>query len=102
GGSLCQTRFATAPVLRGGFSFPISDPREPKRQDFSLREPIRNPRLMRLNDKLPLGCNPLNFLRFGERAGIRTLDLLIKSQLLYRLSYALARAGNPLAKCGGT
>ena len=25
----------------------------------------------------------------GERAGIRTLDLLIKSQLLYRLSYAL-------------
>ncbi len=26
---------------------------------------------------------------FGERAGIRTLDLLIKSQLLYRLSYAL-------------
>ncbi len=28
----------------------------------------------------------------GERAGIRTLDLLIKSQLLYRLSYALPRA----------
>ena len=27
---------------------------------------------------------------FGERAGTRTLDLLIKSQLLYRLSYALA------------
>jgi hypothetical protein len=26
---------------------------------------------------------------YGERAGIRTLDLLIKSQLLYRLSYAL-------------
>ena len=26
----------------------------------------------------------------GERAGTRTLDLLIKSQLLYRLSYALA------------
>ena len=26
---------------------------------------------------------------FGERAGIRTRDLLIKSQLLYRLSYAL-------------
>ncbi|GEM_PF-2055524 len=25
----------------------------------------------------------------GESAGIRTLDLLIKSQLLYRLSYAL-------------
>lgn len=25
----------------------------------------------------------------GERAGVRTLDLLIKSQLLYRLSYAL-------------
>jgi hypothetical protein len=25
----------------------------------------------------------------GERAGTRTLDLLIKSQLLYRLSYAL-------------
>ena len=27
----------------------------------------------------------------GERAGIRTRDLLIKSQLLYRLSYALGR-----------
>jgi hypothetical protein len=26
---------------------------------------------------------------FGERAGTRTRDLLIKSQLLYRLSYAL-------------
>ena len=25
----------------------------------------------------------------GERAGVRTPDLLIKSQLLYRLSYAL-------------
>src|ERR1041385_4309331 len=29
----------------------------------------------------------------GERAGTRTQDLLIKSQLLYRLSYALAKAG---------
>jgi hypothetical protein len=29
---------------------------------------------------------------FGERAGARTRDLLIKSQLLYRLSYALRRA----------
>jgi hypothetical protein len=29
---------------------------------------------------------------YGERAGIRTQDLLIKSQLLYRLSYALACA----------
>ena len=28
-------------------------------------------------------------LSAGERAGIRTQDLLIKSQLLYRLSYAL-------------
>ena len=27
---------------------------------------------------------------FGELAGIRTLDLLIKSQLLYRLSYKLS------------
>lgn len=26
---------------------------------------------------------------YGERAGARTQDLLIKSQLLYRLSYAL-------------
>ena len=30
---------------------------------------------------------PLDFV--GERAGARTLDLLIKSQLLYQLSYAL-------------
>jgi hypothetical protein len=36
----------------------------------------------------------IGFLKFfGERAGIRTLDLLIKSQLLYRLSYALPWAG---------
>lgn len=31
-------------------------------------------------------------IKCGESAGIRTLDLLIKSQLLYRLSYALPRA----------
>ena len=31
-------------------------------------------------------------LRGGERAGTRTQDLLIKSQLLYRLSYALLDA----------
>ena len=34
----------------------------------------------------------------GERAGVRTLDLLIKSQLLYRLSYTLPRADRP-GKC---
>ena len=28
--------------------------------------------------------------KIGERGGARTRDLLIKSQLLYRLSYALA------------
>jgi hypothetical protein len=27
----------------------------------------------------------------GDRGGIRTHDLLIKSQLLYRLSYAIVR-----------
>lgn len=32
--------------------------------------------------------------KFGERDGIRTHDLLIKSQLLYRLSYALPWARN--------
>src|SRR5690606_8615515 len=37
--------------------------------------------------------------RCGERAGVRTLDLLIKSQLLYRLSYALPGRGSPLRKC---
>ena len=30
---------------------------------------------------------------FGERAGTRTQDLLIKSQMLYRLSYALGGGG---------
>jgi hypothetical protein len=38
-----------------------------------------------------LGCHfriqAIDF--FGEPAGIRTRDLLIKSQLLYRLSYRL-------------
>ncbi len=33
-----------------------------------------------------------SFDLIGERDGIRTHDLLIKSQLLYRLSYALPRA----------
>ena len=28
-------------------------------------------------------------VKSGDRAGIRTLDLLIKSQLLYQLSYAI-------------
>ncbi len=36
---------------------------------------------------------------FGERAGTRTQDLLIKSQLLYRLSYALVSIG--LTRCVG-
>ncbi len=27
--------------------------------------------------------------KYGDRAGIRTRDLLIKSQLLYQLSYAI-------------
>ena len=31
--------------------------------------------------------------KIGEPAGIRTLDLLIKSQLLYQLSYRLPRSG---------
>jgi hypothetical protein len=30
-----------------------------------------------------------SLILLGERAGTRTQDLLIKSQLLYRLSYAL-------------
>lgn len=45
----------------------------------------------------------------GERAGIRTLDLQIKSPLLYQLSYALSTGGSarkfPAAgpgNCGGT
>lgn len=38
----------------------------------------------------------------GERAGIRTLDLLIKSQLLYRLSYALPGGARRLAEVRGT
>ena len=38
----------------------------------------------------------------GERAGIRTLDLLIKSQLLYRLSYALPWGEGRLSKVRGT
>jgi hypothetical protein len=37
-----------------------------------------------------------NCWRFGgEPAGIRTRDLLIKSQLLYRLSYGLVVPGAP-------
>ena len=36
------------------------------------------------SDRDPVDC-------IGERAGARTLDLLIKSQLLYQLSYALPK-----------
>ncbi len=35
----------------------------------------------------------MNLDFIGERAGARTRDLLIKSQLLYQLSYALALLG---------
>ena len=46
---------------------------------------------------------PLIYMRkYGERAGIRTLDLLIKSQLLYRLSYALPGGAKRPAEVGGT
>ncbi len=38
----------------------------------------------------------------GERAGVRTLDLLIKSQLLYRLSYALHAGTQAPGNCAGT
>lgn len=51
---------------------------------------------------LPSETIILNIGRFyesGERAGIRTLDLLIKSQLLYRLSYALPYGTNRPRKC---
>ena len=36
----------------------------------------------------------------GERAGTRTQDLLIKSQLLYRLSYALVTKGRMIQSSG--
>lgn len=44
-----------------------------------------------------IACRRKNWIsdvieNLGERDGIRTHDLLIKSQLLYRLSYALPRA----------
>ncbi len=35
---------------------------------------------------------------FGEPARVRTVDLLIKSQLLYQLSYGLPNAG-PNIRC---
>jgi hypothetical protein len=38
-----------------------------------------------------------SFEVFGEREGGRTLDLLIKSQLLYRLSYALPNQASSVA-----
>jgi hypothetical protein len=34
--------------------------------------------------------SPKSLILLGERGGTRTHDLLIKSQLLYRLSYALS------------
>ena len=37
----------------------------------------------------PLSSLAKYLILLGERAGTRTQDLLIKSQLLYRLSYAL-------------
>ncbi len=37
------------------------------------------------------------FRKNGEPAGVRTLDLLIKSQLLYQLSYRLSPMGHCVA-----
>ena len=39
-----------------------------------------------------LGVHAFKLLKCGEPVGIRTRDLLIKSQLLYRLSYGLGAA----------
>ena len=43
------------------------------------------------------------FGKFGEPTGVRTLDLLIKSQLLYQLSYRLSpisgAVGASLVRC---
>ena len=39
-------------------------------------------------------CKLLYLMKiFGEPARVRTVDLLIKSQLLYQLSYGLPKAG---------
>ena len=53
-------------------------------------------------------CHPINrgpagfavkLLRlYGERGGTRTLDPMIKSHVLYRLSYALTYAGSCSAR----
>jgi hypothetical protein len=40
-------------------------------------------------------------LKYNEPVGIRTRDLLIKSQLLYRLSYGLTAAFGNIRGAGG-
>ena len=39
-------------------------------------------------------------MKIGEPAGVRTRDLLIKSQLLYRLSYRLPFTGHAMNAVG--
>ena len=45
-------------------------------------------------------CLSCKYLKYGEPAGIRTRGLLIKSQLLYRLSYGLFQSVRSDVKAG--
>ena len=64
---------------------------------FQVREPRQpcgrpaDPSLAAAPAFAQVGCGVATFTRFalGERGGTRTLDPMIKSHVLYRLSYAL-------------
>ena len=55
------------------------------------RMPIRVGRERQREQSLPVAQIGKSLGESGESVGVRTRDLLIKSQLLYRLSYALPR-----------
>lgn len=72
---------------------------EPKRHVRSPRPTVRCRSIKSGKESCAFRFQSPRSAAVGERAGIRTLDLLIKSQLLYRLSYALPAAAR--AASGG-
>jgi hypothetical protein len=58
-----------------------------QRRRFAKRHAVAATWLLEPLADLPFDDQVVDFV--GERAGTRTRDLLIKSQMLYQLSYAL-------------
>ena len=75
--------------------------KRPERIALARRTAARTPDLIRGRSESPDGPEHQK-KKNGEPTGVRTLDLLIKSQLLYQLSYRLVSvARNEVAEPSG-